>query len=57
MLGMVPDARKYKGERDMAHWSQKTKFTITRGLENIIEGTLVPSEETNISEDKTEKSQ
>ena len=57
MLSMVPDARKHKGERDMAHWSQKTKSTITRGLENVIEGTLVPPEETNISEDKTEKSQ
>ena len=53
MLSMVPDARKHKGERDMAHWSQKTKSTITRGLENVIEGTLVPPEETNISEDKT----
>ena len=56
MLGMVPDAAKYKGEKDMVYWSQKTA-SITRGLENIIEGTLDPPEVSNIFEDKMETGQ
>ena len=53
MLGMVPNARRYRGEKDMVSHLKNSQSIVTRGLGNITERMLVPPEVPNVLEDKS----